>query len=76
MEGRGIGPSSDAEQHFEVAVLLFQVIDSLEVAIEVCAGVIPRIARIMNVLIGPQIGEVDLARVRSYVRKCVENMTI
>jgi hypothetical protein len=53
MEGRRISPSSDTEQDFEVPVLLFELVNGFEVAVEVGAGVIPGVSGIMDVLICP-----------------------
>lgn len=39
-----------------MAVLLFEVVDRLEVAVKVVAVVIPGIARIMYILVGPYVG--------------------
>ena len=41
MEARRVGPAADREEDLEVAVLLLEVVDRLEVAVQVLALVIP-----------------------------------
>lgn len=40
-----------------MSVLFLEVIDSFKIAIKVVSGVVPRITRVMDVLVGPYIRE-------------------
>lgn len=71
MDRGGVRPSPDAEQNLKLTVLLLEVINGLEVAVEVVTDVIPGIAGVMDVLVRPQIGEVNFSSVRFNVGKCV-----
>ena len=55
-------------------MLLLKHVDGLEVAKE--ALVIPRIARVMNLFIGPFIGQEDFSRISPDVCEGVENVSV
>lgn len=72
VERRRIGPATDRKQHFEVPVLFLQIVDGLEVAVEVrTSGVIPRVVRIVYILVGPEVRENNFARFWIDVGECV-----
>ena len=58
-----------------MAVLLLQVVDGLEVAIQVLAIVVPGVARIVDVLVRPSIREKHFPSVSLQVCECVENVS-
>lgn len=57
-----------------MSVLLLELVDRLEVAVEVRSVVVPRVSGIVDVLVSPEVGENDLAAVRSQVGEGVENV--
>lgn len=74
MEGRRVRPASDGQEDLEVAVLLLQLVDGLEVAVQVLARVAPRVPGVMDLLVRPGVREEDLAAVGPYVCKCIEDV--
>lgn len=75
MEGWWIGPAANGEQHFKVTILLLEVIEGFEIAIQIFALVIPRITRVMYILVRPNVRKDDLAGIRFQVCKCIEDVT-
>ena len=61
------------EEKFEVPVLLLEHVDGFEIAKE--AFVIPRVARVMNLLICPFIGEKNLSGVGTNVGESIEDVS-
>jgi len=61
------------EEKFEVPMLLLEHVDGFEVAEE--ALVIPRIARVMDLFIGPFIGQEDFSGISPDVCEGVENVS-
>jgi len=57
-----------------VAVFLLEVINGFKVSVKIVALVIPRVARVMNVLVGPYIGKDDLPGF-GYIRECIEDVS-
>jgi hypothetical protein len=55
VEGRRICPTTDREKYFEMTILLLEIIDGFEIAIEIFALVIPGVTGIVYVLIGPYV---------------------
>ena len=55
-------------------MLLLQVVDGLEVAIEVLAIVVPGVTGIVDVLVRPGIGEKDFPCVSFQIREGIENV--
>ena len=53
---------------------MLQFINGLEVSIKVGADVIPRISRIVDVLVRPEVGEYDLPRIGLDIGKGVEDV--
>ena len=53
MERRGVCPASDGEEDLELPVLLLQLVDRLEVAVEIVSLVVPGVAWVMDLLVGP-----------------------
>lgn len=74
MERWRVGPSADGENKLEVSVLLLQFVDCLEVSVQILPTVVPRIPRVVNFLIGPGIRQENLAGIRLYICKCIQNM--
>lgn len=60
----GICPATDAEQDFEVAVLLLEKAELLEGAVDVFARVAPGIAGIVHLDVGVAVAEGDVSRGR------------
>lgn len=56
MERVGVCPSSNAEEDLQMTVLLLQLVDGFEVAVEICADVIPGVTGVVNVLVCPRVG--------------------
>jgi hypothetical protein len=56
-------------------VVFFQIIDCFEVPVKVGSGIIPGVAWIMDVLVGPKIRKKHLARVGVDVRECIEDVS-
>ena len=54
-----------------MAVLFLEIINCFQVAIKVGADFIPRIAGIMDVLVGPWIGKIYLATIGSDIGKSI-----
>lgn len=75
VERRGVCPTSDAEQHLQVSVRLFEIVNGFEVSVQVVAAVVPRVTRVMYVLVSPYVGQEHLASVRFKVCKCIKDMT-
>lgn len=69
----GIRPSTDRQEDLEVPVLLLQQVQLLQVAVKIVALIVPRVAVIVNVDVGPLVREDDFS-VWTVVAKCVENM--
>ena len=61
------------EEKFEVSMLLLKHVDGFEVAEE--ALVIPRIARVMDLFIGPFIGQEDFSGISPDVGKCIKDVS-
>ena len=61
MEARRVRPPSDAQHDLQVAVLLLEEVELLEAAVEVASGLVPGVALVVDVLVGPEVGEGDLA---------------
>jgi len=57
-----------------VPICLLEIIDRLEVSVQVVPRVIPRVAWIVYVLVGPGVREDNLACISSEVCKGVEKM--
>ena len=55
-------------------VFLLEIIDRLEVSVQVVPRVIPRVAWIVYVLVGPDVREEDFSCVGFKVRKGVKKM--
>ena len=55
-------------------VLLFELVNRLEVSVQVVPAVVPGIARVVDIRICPFIGEVYFSGVGFEVRKRVENV--
>jgi hypothetical protein len=55
-----------------MAVLFLEQIDGFEVAIQIGPDVIPGIARIMNVLISPEVRQRHFTRIGIHFGECVE----
>ena len=51
----GVRPAADGEEHFEVAVALFQQEELLDAAVDVGAHVVPRVAGVVLFDVGPGI---------------------
>lgn len=61
------------EEKLKVPVLLLKHVDGFKIAEE--SFFIPRITRVMDLLVSPFIGEEDLSGVSSDVGKCIKNMS-
>ena len=57
-----------------MTVLLLEKVELLEAAVEVAGGLIPGVAFIVNVLVGPEVGKGDLAGAGVDVGEGVENV--
>lgn len=58
-------------------MLFFEEVDGFEVAVEVgTAGVVPGVGGVVDVLVGPEVGEEDFAGVRADVGEGVEDVTV
>lgn len=57
-----------------MSVLLFQFVDSLEITVEVVSNIIPRVTRIVDILVCPSIRKDDFARVRPQISECIEDV--
>lgn len=55
-------------------MLLLEIIYRLEVAVQVVAAVVPRIAGIVDIFVGPYVGENDFAGVGFEIGKGVEDV--
>jgi len=69
----GIRPPANREQHLEIAVLPLQQVQLLEVAVEIVALVVPRVAVIVDLDVGPGVGE-DHFAVGTVVAEAVEHV--
>lgn len=74
MEIGRVRPSTDGQECLEMSVFFLQLVKCFEVAVEVLAGLIPGVARIVDVRVRPRVGDVDNTRVRSHIRESVQNM--
>jgi hypothetical protein len=54
-----------------MAVLFFEIINGFQISIEVSADLIPRIARVMDVLVGPCVGKEYLATISSDIGESI-----
>ena len=70
-----VSPTPNRKKDLKMSIFFLEFVKSFEVAIEVCSGFIPRVTGIMNVLVGPQVREIDFARVRLNVGEGVEDMS-
>jgi len=61
------------EEKFEVPVLLLKHVDGFKVAKE--ALVVPRVARVMNLLVGPLIGEEYLSGIGTNVGESIKDVS-
>ena len=71
----GVGPAANRQQDLQLAVALFQEVELLCAAVDIGASVIPGVGRVVLVGVGPGVGKIDLARLRSHVGKGVEHMS-
>jgi hypothetical protein len=76
MECRRVRPPSNAEQYFQVPILLFEIVDGFEVSIQIVTAVIPGVARVMYVLVSPWIGQEYLSRVSFKIRERIQDVTV
>jgi hypothetical protein len=76
MERRGVCPSTDGKKHLEMTMLLLEKVDRLEISIEVLAFIVPRVTGVVDILVGPQIGEEDFAGIGFDVCKGIEDMAV
>lgn len=72
---RGIRPPADADQDFEVAVLLLEEVYGFEVPVEVRGGLVPGVAGVVDVFVGPGVGDDDFAG-GGYVGEGVEDVSV
>jgi len=75
MKRRGVSPTSDAKQHLQVTTPLFEVVYGFEVPVEIIAALVPRVARMMDVLVGPYVGQEHLTTVSFQICKRIEDVT-
>ena len=75
MKVGGICPPPNRKKDFEMSVFFLEFVKSFKVAIEVCSGFIPRVIRIMNILVSPQVRQIDFARVWLNIGEGVEDMS-
>lgn len=59
-----------------MSVLLLEFMDGFEVAIKVVPDVIPGVARVVDILVRPNVGQEYLAGVSSHVGKSVKDMSM
>jgi len=57
-----------------MAIGFLELVDRLEVSVKVVAGVVPRVSGVMNVLVGPDVRQVNLAGVGTDVGECIQNV--
>lgn len=69
----GVGPATDREEYFEIAIFLLEKVKLLEVAVQVVALVVPRVTVVVDLNVGPCIGEDNFA-VRAVVTEGVEDV--
>lgn len=55
MKLRRIRPSADAQKHLQVSILLLEVVNSLEIPIQIVSAFVPRVTRVVDILVGPRI---------------------
>ena len=56
MERGRVRPATNRKQNLQMPVMLLQVVNGLEIAVQVLALVVPRVTRIVDLLIGPCVG--------------------
>lgn len=59
-----------------MSVLLLEFIDGFEVAMKIVPDVIPRVARVVDILVRPNVGQKYLAGISSHVGKSVKDMSM
>lgn len=64
---RGVCPSTDGKEGFEVPILLLELEERFEVSIEVVSGLVPFVTGVMDILVGPCIGYVYNSRIRAHI---------
>ena len=69
-----VGPAADGEEDFELPVALLEQEELLRAAVDVGAGVVPAVGRVVLVGVGPGVGEVDLAGLGAEVGEGVQDV--
>lgn len=69
-----VGPASDRQKNFEVAIILLQQIELLHAPVQVGTDIVPRVAGEMLLDIRPGIRHVYLACVCVDVGKCIQHV--
>lgn len=72
MKRRRVGPATDAEKYFKMAIGFLEVVDRLKIPVQVVPDVIPGVTWIMNIFVCPNVGQIDLACVRPDIGKSVK----
>lgn len=76
MESRRVGPAAYREENLKVPVLLFELVNRLEIPIQILATIIPRIIGVMDLLVGPGIREEDFPSIGFQISKSVQYMPV
>ena len=76
MKGWRIRPATYGKEHFEVTILLLEIIYGFEIAVEIFALVIPRVTGVVYILVGPNVRENNLAGICLHVCKCIEDVSL
>lgn len=76
MERGRISPTANRDQGFQMPVLFLELVESFEVSVEILSIIVPRVTRVVDLLVCPRVREKDFSRIRFQIRKSIEYVAI
>lgn len=56
-------------------MFFLELVEGLEIAIEISTAIVPGVARVVDILVRPEVGEEDLTGVCPNVGECIQDVT-